>query len=148
MGVLLATGPFLVAPLAIWGIRHAKQMKLRKRLLKQAIEEFNLEHPKLLMRWNRRPVSKLTIEVRPEKAIKVQLEQAIVVRPEKDQLMQHNLQNEYSYEQTEIQTLAQQENQQKYHPRNDLLRSTNVLSSTGQNTTPAPVMVVDLLTPN
>ena len=61
---LLVTGPLLV-PLAVWGARHGLQTRKRKRLLRQAIEEFNEEYPELLMRWNRgSPESKLTIERR------------------------------------------------------------------------------------
>ena len=60
-GVLLAAGPLMV-PLAWWGIRHRNQAKKRKRFLKKAINEFNAQYPELLMRWNRKPQSKLTIE--------------------------------------------------------------------------------------
>jgi hypothetical protein len=59
--VLLATGPLLV-PLALWGVRHSNQTRRRKRLLNKAIHEFNAQYPELLMRWNRRPESMLTIE--------------------------------------------------------------------------------------
>ena len=62
---LLATGVLMV-PLAIWGTRHAYQTKKRKHLLKKAIESFNEANPNLLMRWNRRPDSFLTIEQRSE----------------------------------------------------------------------------------
>lgn len=61
---LLAAGPLMV-PLALWGARHGMQTKKRKRLLKQAIQEFNETYPHLLMRWNRRPDSFLSIERRP-----------------------------------------------------------------------------------
>ena len=60
---LLVTGPILV-PLAVWGVRHKSQVKKRKKLLKRAIEEFHRAYPQLLMRWNRRPASCLTIERR------------------------------------------------------------------------------------
>lgn len=60
---LLITGP-LIVPLALWGVRHSNQNRRRKRLLRKAIEEFNTSHPTLLMRWNRRPQSCLTIERR------------------------------------------------------------------------------------
>lgn len=60
---LLASGA-LMLPLGVWGIRHARQQKRRKRLLKEAIDEFNAGYPHLLMRWNRRPESSLTIELR------------------------------------------------------------------------------------
>ena len=62
-GALLVTGP-LIVPLAIWGVRHGNQTKRRKRLLKQAMEDFMNQYPDLLMRWNRRPESILTIERR------------------------------------------------------------------------------------
>lgn len=63
--VLLATG-MLMVPLAIWGVRHGMQTKKRKRLLKKAIQDFNASHSALMMRWNRRPESSLTIERRRE----------------------------------------------------------------------------------
>mmetsp|Transcript_28838 Transcript_28838/g.29254 ORF Transcript_28838/g.29254 Transcript_28838/m.29254 type:complete len:177 (+) Transcript_28838:80-610(+) len=63
-GALLITGPLLV-PLALWGVRHCYQTKKRKRLLKEGIREFNIQYQELLMRWNRRPESQLTIEKRP-----------------------------------------------------------------------------------
>lgn len=63
-GALLVAGPLLV-PLALWGARHGLQTRKRKRLLKQAIEEFNETHPGHWMRWNRGgPESFLTIERR------------------------------------------------------------------------------------
>jgi len=62
-GVLLATG-VLILPLALWGVRHRAQTKRRKRLLKEGIHEFNMQYQELLMRWNRRPQSTLTIERR------------------------------------------------------------------------------------
>jgi hypothetical protein len=62
-GALLATGP-LIVPLALWGVRHRSQVKRRKRLLKDAIHEFNMQYQELYMRWNRRPTSTLTIERR------------------------------------------------------------------------------------
>ena len=67
-GALLIAGPLLV-PLALWGARHSLQTRKRKRLLRQAIEEFNESRPELLMRWNRSgPESKLTIERRQTEA--------------------------------------------------------------------------------
>ena len=60
---LLVTGPLLV-PLAVWGVRHKGQVKKRKKLLKRAIDEFHRAYPQLLIRWNRRPASCLTIERR------------------------------------------------------------------------------------
>mmetsp|Transcript_31891 Transcript_31891/g.53311 ORF Transcript_31891/g.53311 Transcript_31891/m.53311 type:complete len:202 (+) Transcript_31891:303-908(+) len=65
-GALLATGPLLV-PLALWGVRHRNQTKRRKRLLKEAIYEFNMQHQELLMRYNRKPQSVLTIERRHDR---------------------------------------------------------------------------------
>eukprot|EP00526_Cylindrotheca_closterium_P020929 CAMPEP_0113630218 /NCGR_PEP_ID=MMETSP0017_2-20120614/15697_1 /TAXON_ID=2856 /ORGANISM="Cylindrotheca closterium" /LENGTH=205 /DNA_ID=CAMNT_0000540667 /DNA_START=129 /DNA_END=746 /DNA_ORIENTATION=+ /assembly_acc=CAM_ASM_000147 len=62
-GVLLATGALMV-PLMIWGVRHSKQMKKRKKKLNQGIAEFNAANPTLYMRWNRKPKSILTIERR------------------------------------------------------------------------------------
>lgn len=62
---LLATGVLMV-PLALWGVRHGLQQKKRKKLLLDGIENFNFQHPYLFMRWNRRPVSLLTIERRRE----------------------------------------------------------------------------------
>lgn len=67
-GVLLATGPLLV-PLAIWGVRHRALTKKRKRLLKEAINEFNTQYPGLLMRWNRKPQSFLSIELRTDSGV-------------------------------------------------------------------------------
>ena len=66
--VLLITGPLLV-PLAIWGVRHKGQVKLRKKLMNEAIQEFNSQRPDLLMRWNRQPDSKLTIERREQPVV-------------------------------------------------------------------------------
>jgi len=62
---LLATGPLLV-PLAIWGVRHSRQVRKRKKYLNRAIEAFNYQYPYLYMRWNRQPTSSLTIEPRDE----------------------------------------------------------------------------------
>ena len=66
-GVLLATAPLLfLVPLAVWGVRHKAQTKKRKCLLKEGIHDFNTQYPGLLMRWNRRPKSTLTIEARAQ----------------------------------------------------------------------------------
>merc|ERR1711933_623209 len=105
--------------------------KLRKKLLKQAIDEFNSEHPKLLMRWNRRPVSKLTIEVRPEKG----------------QLTNHNLQDQHGYHQIEVKMEKEQIDQQKYYVQ-DNVPLTNAFILKGPSATPTQDMTVDLLTPN
>ena len=64
-GALLATGA-LIVPLMLWGIRHRGQVKKRKHKLKKAIHDFNTQYPHLLMRWNPKPESKLTIERREE----------------------------------------------------------------------------------
>jgi len=64
--VLLATSPLLLVPLAVWGARHGRQAKRRKRLLHEAIADFHTTHPHLLMRWNRRPDSFLSIELRAD----------------------------------------------------------------------------------
>jgi hypothetical protein len=74
---LLATGVLMV-PLALWGIRHAHQMKKRKRLLKRAIQDFNDAAPDLLMRWNRRPESFLSIERRQRVVPKDDNDDAVV----------------------------------------------------------------------
>jgi hypothetical protein len=64
---LLAAAPLaLLTPLVVWGVRHRGRMKRRKRLLKEAIDEFNMRYPAMLMRWNRRPQSTLTIELREQ----------------------------------------------------------------------------------
>lgn len=77
---LLATGP-LIVPLALWGIRHSNQNRRRKRLLKKAIDEFNASHPALLMRWNRRPQSCLTIERRDVSETHQTMAEAQIVAP-------------------------------------------------------------------
>lgn len=64
-GVLLATGALVMVPMVIWGVRHRSRTKKRKKLLKEGIHDFNTRYPELMMRWNRRPQSSLTIEVRP-----------------------------------------------------------------------------------
>lgn len=67
-GVLLASSIFVV-PVVLWGVRHNAQTKKRKRLLKEGIHDFNTQYPGLLMRWNRRPQSTLTIEARAQSDI-------------------------------------------------------------------------------
>ena len=67
-GVLLATGA-LMLPLALWGVRRRSQTKKRKRLLKEAIHEFNTTYPGLYMRWNRKPQSFLSIELRAQAGV-------------------------------------------------------------------------------
>lgn len=64
-GVLLATS-ILMVPLPVWGARRFRQAKSRKKLLLEAIREFNADYPTLYMRWNKRPASILTIEHRIE----------------------------------------------------------------------------------
>jgi len=65
-GMLLATGALLFFPLGIWSARRYRQAKTRKKLLHEAIHEFNCDYPTLYMRYNRRPHSCLTIERRIE----------------------------------------------------------------------------------
>mmetsp|Transcript_3323 Transcript_3323/g.5046 ORF Transcript_3323/g.5046 Transcript_3323/m.5046 type:complete len:162 (-) Transcript_3323:162-647(-) len=63
-GALLVTGPLMV-PVAVWGIRHSRQRKRRRILLKEAIEEFNDNHELLWMQYNKRQSgSFLSIEKR------------------------------------------------------------------------------------
>jgi len=63
-GMLLATGPLMI-PLAVWSIRHKKQIKLRKKLLQEAIHEFNDTHETLWMKYMKRSNGNiLTIEER------------------------------------------------------------------------------------
>mmetsp|Transcript_5452 Transcript_5452/g.8389 ORF Transcript_5452/g.8389 Transcript_5452/m.8389 type:complete len:288 (+) Transcript_5452:2-865(+) len=54
--VLLATGPLLV-PLAVWGARHGRQVKQRKKLIEEGVWEFNermqMEGKNVKMEWNR-----------------------------------------------------------------------------------------------
>lgn len=53
--ILLATGPLLV-PLAVWGARHGKQVKQRKKLIQEGVWEFNermqMEGKNVKMEWN------------------------------------------------------------------------------------------------
>lgn len=63
---LLITGP-LILPLALWGVRHSKQVKKRKLLLVEGIDQFNDTHAALYMRYVRSGSSSyLTIERRKE----------------------------------------------------------------------------------
>lgn len=64
-GVLLGSSIFVV-PLAFYGARHRSRTKKRKKLLMEGIHDFNTRYPHLMMRWNRRPQSFLTIEARPQ----------------------------------------------------------------------------------
>ena len=54
--VLLGTGPLMI-PLAIWGARHGKQVKMRRQLLEEGVWEFNermeMEGKNVKMVWNR-----------------------------------------------------------------------------------------------
>lgn len=63
---LLITGP-LIVPLAVWGVRHSRLVKKRKRLLVEGIQDFNDSHPTLYMRYNRSGAgsSFLSIEHKP-----------------------------------------------------------------------------------
>eukprot|EP00978_Attheya_sp_CCMP212_P025731 scaffold83330_cov45-Attheya_sp.AAC.1 len=64
-GVLLVMGP-LILPLAIWGVRHSRQTKRRKRLLRDAMQQFNDRHEHLWMHYVKSPTqSILVIEPRP-----------------------------------------------------------------------------------
>lgn len=53
---LLATGALMV-PLAVWGARHSKQVKQRKKLIEEGVWEFNermgMEGRNVRMVWNR-----------------------------------------------------------------------------------------------
>ena len=60
----LLSGGVTMLPLIPWAIRRKKHKVLHKRLLRGFIQRFNGEHPKLLMRWARKPTSQLTIERR------------------------------------------------------------------------------------
>ena len=64
--LLLGTGPLMV-PLALWGARHGKQVKLKRKLIEEGVWEFNermqMEGKPIMMVWNRRGGgSYLTIE--------------------------------------------------------------------------------------
>lgn len=67
--LLLGTGPLMI-PLAIWGLRHGKQVKQRKRLVQEGVWEFNERmemdgRNDVKMVWNKRSGggdSYLTIE--------------------------------------------------------------------------------------
>lgn len=59
--ICLMTGP-LMLPLIPFAIITYNNKKKRKKLLKIAIEEFNRSHPKLSMRWRRKPAHQLVIE--------------------------------------------------------------------------------------
>ena len=54
--MLLATGPLLV-PLAVWGARHGRQVKLRRKLIQEGVWEFNermeMDGKNIMMVWNR-----------------------------------------------------------------------------------------------
>ena len=59
--ICLITGPLMI-PLIPFAIITYNNKKNRKKLLKIAIEEFNRSHPKLSMRWRRKPAHQLVIE--------------------------------------------------------------------------------------
>jgi hypothetical protein len=61
----------------LWGVRHRNQTRRRKRLLKKAVTEFNTQNPTLLMRWNRRPESMLTMERRQAEASPIPPDNAV-----------------------------------------------------------------------
>ena len=53
-------------PLIPWALRHYKMRKLYKKIMLEEIRLFNDQNPGLFMRWNRKPESCLTIELRTE----------------------------------------------------------------------------------
>ena len=57
----LMTGPLLL-PLIPYAAITYRNKRVRKRCLIKAIQQFNREHPKLHMRWRRKPASQLVIE--------------------------------------------------------------------------------------
>jgi hypothetical protein len=57
----LAAGP-LMLPLIPYAALTYRNKRVRKRCLRRAIAEFNAEHPRLCMRWRRKPASQLVIE--------------------------------------------------------------------------------------
>ena len=57
----LLSGP-LMLPLIPYAAITYRNKRVRKRCLLKAIEEFNTQHPRLCMRWRRKPVSQLVIE--------------------------------------------------------------------------------------
>jgi len=54
--VLLGTGPLMI-PLAVWGARHSKQVKMRRKLIEEGVWEFNermdMDGKNVRMCWNR-----------------------------------------------------------------------------------------------
>jgi len=60
---MLATGVAMV-PLIPFGVRTWHRKKWRKRLLLASIDEFNMHHPELKMRWRPAPASELVIDRR------------------------------------------------------------------------------------
>jgi len=58
----LATGIALL-PLVPFALLTIRRKKLRKRIIHRVIKDFNTKHPRLLMRWRRKPVSQLVIEM-------------------------------------------------------------------------------------
>jgi len=54
--VLLGTGPLMI-PLAVWGARHSKQVKMRRKLIEEGVWEFNermdMDGKNIRMVWNR-----------------------------------------------------------------------------------------------
>lgn len=57
----LASGSLLL-PLIPFAILTIRRKKLRKKILKQVIGDFNRNNPLLVMRWRRKPVSQLVVE--------------------------------------------------------------------------------------
>ena len=59
--LVLAPIPFV---LPLWGLRRKKVAKKRKESMFEIINQFNATfHPTLFMKWNRKPISQLTIEI-------------------------------------------------------------------------------------
>jgi len=57
---LLLMGPMML-PLIPWSMRNKEKKKLRRKIMTQCVEEFNRDYPHLMMRWEKRPVKRLTI---------------------------------------------------------------------------------------
>jgi len=61
--VACLVGGTLLLPLIPFAILTIRRKKLRKKIIHRVIREFNIKHPRLLMRWRRKPVSQLVIEM-------------------------------------------------------------------------------------
>lgn len=62
VSMMCLAGGSLLVPLIPFAILTMRRKKLRKKILKQVIGEFNRNNPLLVMRWRRKPVSQLVIE--------------------------------------------------------------------------------------